>query len=279
MTIARFPDVAATVDESSVELLATLVALGGYCTAAQLKQLSVPNLGRITRARVRAWERAGLLRKVAAYPVVYQVTKSTTCLLDHDSGARRRHTLATVQARLLAVNFYLEARWWPAEFILDHKQKVATFTEAGCPSSALPQRGGKPYLWEDFVLWLVDGRIGVAIVDQPHSSTFSQLRHFIRRFGPLFQHIQNKVQSLITTGNHDRARLYDRLLREPIMRNISPVKLEAAIRPYCLQESVLTVARLQYVRSKPEDASYNVPLTKSDEPSELLVCDALVHNS
>jgi len=35
MTIARFSDVAATVDESSVELLATLVALGGYVSAAE----------------------------------------------------------------------------------------------------------------------------------------------------------------------------------------------------------------------------------------------------
>jgi hypothetical protein len=42
MTIARFSDVAATVDECSVEFLATLVALGGSCTAAQLKQLCVP---------------------------------------------------------------------------------------------------------------------------------------------------------------------------------------------------------------------------------------------
>lgn len=276
MTTARFSDHVATVDESSVELLTTLVALGGYCTAAQLKQLSVPNLGWITRARVRAWVQAGLLRKVAAYPLVYQATKSTIRLLDHDSGARRRHNLATVQARLLAVNFYLEARLWPADFIFDHEQKVATFTEAGCPSSALPRRGGRPYLWEDFVLWLVDGRIGVAIVDQPHASAFSQLRHFVRRFGLLLQRMQNKLQLMIATDNQHRARLYGRLLRHPTLRKISPLKLEAAIRPYCLQAPVLQVARLLYPSSKREDASYHVPSIHSDEPSEFLT--ELIHN-
>jgi hypothetical protein len=135
--------------------------LGGYCTAAQAKQLSVADSCSATRVRLQAWERPGFLRKVAAHPVVYQVTKSTTSLLDRDSKARRAHSLATVEARLLAVNFYLEARGWPAEFILDHEQKMATFRDTGCPSGALPQRGGKPYLWEDFVLWLADGRIGV----------------------------------------------------------------------------------------------------------------------
>lgn len=228
---------------------------------------------------MRAWERAGLLRKVAAYPVVYQVTKSTTCLLDHDSGARRRHTLATVQARLLAVNFYLEARRWPAEFILDHEQKVATFTEAGCPSSALPQRGGKPYLWEDFVLWLVDGRIGVAIVDQPHSSTFSQLRHFIRRFGPLFQHMQNKLQLLIATGNQSRARLYGRLFHHPTVWKIFHLELETVVRPYCLRAPMLSVARLQYPTRQREATRQHVRLIESEEPTELLYCDGLIHNN
>lgn len=90
--------------------------------------------------------------------MVYQVTKSTTRLLKRDSSSRRRHTLATVQARLLAVHFYLEARAWPAEFVLDHEKKIAVFTDlAGCPLSTLPQRGGTPYLREQFVLWLPIG--------------------------------------------------------------------------------------------------------------------------
>ena len=57
------------------------------------------------------------------------------------------------------MNFYLRARRWPTEFVLDHEYKVATFRDADCPSVALPKRCSKPYLWEDFILRLADGRI------------------------------------------------------------------------------------------------------------------------
>ena len=76
-------------------------------------------------------------------PVVYQVTKATTRLLGQDSSTRRQHTLETVQARLLAVHFYIEARAWPAEFVIKHEEKIRIFTDAGCPLSTLPQRDGK----------------------------------------------------------------------------------------------------------------------------------------
>jgi hypothetical protein len=273
MTIARFRERMAIVDQRSSEFLTTLVALGGYCTAAQAKQLGIAGSSTRTRVQLRAWDRAGFLRKVAAYPVVYQVTKSTTRLLDRDSGARRRHTLATVQARLLAVNFYLEARRWPAEFMLDHEQKVATFTEAGCSVAVLPQRGGKPYLWEDFVLWLADGRIGVAIVDQPHPSAFSQLRQFVRRFHPLLRYTHNELQLLIATGNQHRCRLYGRLLGHPAVRKISQLKLETTVRTYCVRAPMLSVARLLYPTSNSENARQHIPLVESDEASEGIFWD------
>jgi hypothetical protein len=152
----------------------------------------------------------------------------------------------TVQARLLPVSFYLQARRWPAEFILDHEQKVATFRDADCPSVALPKRGDKPCLWEDFILRLADGRIGVVTVDQPHPSALSQLRQFVRRFQPLLEYMKNELQLLI--GDQDRTQLYGRLLHRPVLQKNSQVKLETAIKPYCVQTPMptITITRMLY---------------------------------
>jgi hypothetical protein len=160
--LGHFDNRVALLVEGSREFLARLVALGGYCTVGQAEGLNLARSTRV-RARLRSLERIGFLRRVAAYPVVYQVTKSTIRLLGRDSGTRHRHALATVQARLLAVDFYREAHDWPSEFILDHEQKIATFKESGYPIQTLPHRGGKPYLREQFVLWLPDGCLGVAL--------------------------------------------------------------------------------------------------------------------
>ncbi len=86
-------------DEHAGEFLKTLVELGGYCTAEQARRFEVARSPTRVPARLKALERAGFLRKVAAYPVVYQVTKSTTRLLAMDRSARRRHALETVLAR------------------------------------------------------------------------------------------------------------------------------------------------------------------------------------
>ncbi len=109
---------------------------------------------------LRKLELLGFLRRVAAYPVVFQVTNSATRHLERDSGSRRRHLLVTVQARFLAVDFYLAAHKWPTEFILDHEQKIVTFTDNGCPEAVLPQCGGRPYLREQIVRndWLLDAK-------------------------------------------------------------------------------------------------------------------------
>ena len=274
MTMAPFRDRVAMADQRSLEFLRTLVALGGYCTAAQAKQLYIANSGTATRARLRAWERSGFLRKVAANPVVYRVTKSTTRLLDRDSRARRTHALATVEARLLAVNFYLEARQWPAEFILDHEQKIATFRDARCPLDALPERGGKPYLWEDFVLWLVDGRIGVATVDHPYPSAFSQLCQFIRRFHRLLEYMQKELQLFIATGNQHRTQLYGRLLRHPVLRKTSQGILETAIRPYFVRTPMPSITRLLYPTGNRWNTRHGTPWAGSEEVSEPMICDA-----
>ena len=138
-------------------------------------------------ARLRGLERSGFLRKVVAYPVVYQVTKSATRLLGMDVIARRPHPIETVQNRLLAVSFYLEAVHWPAEFVFDHGQKTAAFRNQGCPLGALPQRSGKPYLWGEFVLRRRDASLCVAVVDYHHRSAFLQLWGLAKRFCPCLE--------------------------------------------------------------------------------------------
>jgi hypothetical protein len=154
-------------------------------------------------------ELLGFLRRVAEYPAVYQVTKSTTRHLERDSGARRRHPLSTVQARLLAVDFYLAARKWPAKFILDHKHKIAAFVGNGCPVGVPPQRGENPYLREDFVLWLTNGRLGVAMVDQPYLKPLSQMLGLIHRFSPAIPYLgEASLELLIVTGCERRQYLY-----------------------------------------------------------------------
>jgi hypothetical protein len=125
--------------------------------------------------------------------VVYQVTKATTRLLGRDSSSRRRHMLATVQARPLGVHFYLEARAWPTEFIFKHKKKIAIFADAGCPPGTLSQRNGKPYLREHFVFWLPEGGIGIATVDQPGPGAFVRLRLFLRQFLPVLRSVQEEI--------------------------------------------------------------------------------------
>src|SRR2546422_1278968 len=53
------------------------------------------------RARLRALERLGFLRRVAAYPVVYQVTKSTTRLRSEEHTSELQSRLHLVFRLLL----------------------------------------------------------------------------------------------------------------------------------------------------------------------------------
>jgi hypothetical protein len=157
----RFSSRLVYIHEDLHKFLWRLASLGGYCTAQQAKALQLAGWDRGVRGRLRLLERLGFLRRVSKYPVVYQVTKATTRLLGRDSSTRRRHTLETVQAGLLGVHFYLEARAWPTEFFFKHEKKIAIFTDAGCPLGTLPQRNGKPYLREHFVFWLPERGIGI----------------------------------------------------------------------------------------------------------------------
>ena len=202
-------------DDLADSFLRIVIDLGGYCTVNQTKRLGVAASPTRTRAKLRELERAGFLRRVTRYPAVYQVTKSANRHVDRDSRARRLHVLDTVQARVLTVSFYLEAIRWPAQFIFDHKEKIAALTAAGCPEHGLPQRRQKPYLWEDLVIRTGENRLTVAVVDHAHRSAFCQIRLFMKRFGPTLNNPHDRSSLLMVVGSEVRRKLYTRLTRHP----------------------------------------------------------------
>jgi len=200
-------------------------------------------------------ERLGFLRRITKYPVVYQVTKSTTRLLTQDSSSRRRHTLLTVQARLLGVHFYLEARGQQAEFVLEHEKKIAVFTENGCPLSALPQRGGNPYLREHFVLWQPTC-LTIAMIDQPQPKALSQLQAFIKQFLPVIGRWRNEPELFIVTADKARAYHYDRLLkRHRAILKLGLGELHSRVKPYSVKPPVPTIAELTWPKAT-EDSDF-----------------------
>lgn len=214
----RFADRALTLDARTNDFLRLLVNLGGYCTVEQARRLALADSTKQTRRRLRELQAEGFLRRVSRYPIVYQVTKSAHRHFDRDSRARRSHLLGTVQARLLAVSFYLAAVRWPAQFVFDHAEKIAALKEAGCPPEALPQRWGKPYLWEDFVIRSEDGKLTVAAVDHTHRSAFSQLRGLLRRFSPAMKRLAGRLSLAVATSSDRRMRIYCRLVRHRDLR-------------------------------------------------------------
>jgi hypothetical protein len=233
-------------DKISEGFLSQLVALGGYCTVTQAQEL-FPRSASQVRAQLKGLERLGFLRRITKYPVVYQVTKSTTRLLGRDSSSRRRHPLATAQARLLAVHFYLEARQWPAEFVFDHQQKIAIFTDAGCPASTLPQRGGKPYLREHLLFWMPDWRTGIAMIDLPQPGILIRLKVFIREFLPLVRHLRTEPDLFIVTADKSRCHTYERLLkRHRAIHKLGLGELSNRLRTYCVKPPVPSIADLTW---------------------------------
>ena len=240
-----FPARSQMIDAKSEQFLKLLVNLGGYCTVAHAEALKLGDTGRQARGNLRRLEFFGFLRRVAAYPVVYQVTKSAARHFGQDCGARRSHPLPTVQSRLSAVDFYLEARRWPARFVFDHEQKIRTFNQAECSANALPQRGGKPYLREEFILWPPGRRLGVAIVDQTHISAISQILGLARRFAPTVREMgEGSLEFIIASGSQNRYYVYRRLLQHPRLLQEWPSEFELAIRPYCILRATPPVAAL-----------------------------------
>jgi hypothetical protein len=240
----------ALLDEVSQDFLTRLVHLGGYCTALQAESIGVRESGKRVRARLRILQRLGFLRRVTKYPIVYQVTKSATRLHGPDSSSRRRHTLTTVEARLLGVHFYLEAHSWPAYFVFDHEEKIMTFENAGCPLSVLPQRNGKPYLREHFVLWFRTGRLAVATVDLPQPGVLRRLRLFIRQYLPLLRHLRHNLDLLVVIADKRRAYSYQRLLRtNRTIQKLVLGSLVENIKPYSVRPPVPSITDLTWPKA------------------------------
>ena len=228
----RFQSRTALMDGKIEDFLKIVTELGGYFTLKQAKALGVANSDTSVQAHLRGLERAGFLRRVADYPVVYQITGTTIRVLGRDRRARRAHSGATVLNRLLAMSFYLEARCWPVDFVFDHELKTGAFLHEGCPIDAIPQRSGKPYLREEFVFWYKDNRIGVAIVDDQQRSPLSHLKGFARGFSSLVVCLGERLHMLVVTGTESRHRLYCRLVHHPAVTKLSPPGSVIKIEPY-----------------------------------------------
>ena len=211
--VIKFSERVSYLDERTDRFLTILAQLGGYCSAEQAQAMALANSPSQTLARLNGLEQAGFLRRVAEYPVVYQITKSVVRLVGTDMSARRPHAIQSIRWRLATVSFYLEAKRWPAEFVFHHDQKLAAFDKLDCPRKLLPHRGGRPYLWEDFVLDLHDGALCVAIVDRSHWNAFRQIRAFVRRFAACRSHLGDRLGLTMAVGSDARRRLYEQAAR------------------------------------------------------------------
>lgn len=208
--VSKFSERVSFIDERTDKFLTILAHLGGYCTAEQAQAMGLANSPSQALSRLNGLERAGFLRRVGEYPVVYQITKSVVRLVGTDMSARRRHATPSIRWRLAAVSFYVEAKSWPAEFIFHHEDKLAAFDRLDCPRKLLPQRGSQPYLWEDFVLDLHDRALCVAIVDRGHWNALRQLRAFVSRFAACRSHLVERLSLTVAVCSDARRRLYER---------------------------------------------------------------------
>jgi hypothetical protein len=77
----RFSERVAFVDDGTDRFLTTLARLGGYCTVEQAYEMGLAKSPSQTQALLNGLERAGFLRRIAEYPVVYQTTKSAARLM------------------------------------------------------------------------------------------------------------------------------------------------------------------------------------------------------
>jgi hypothetical protein len=230
----RFSQRLLLLDERTDAFLRTLVHLGGYSTVEQAQKLGLANSPTRVVAHLEALKQGGFLKQIARYPVIHQVTGSATRLIGADLMARRRHTALTVRCKLLSVNFYLEAKAWPAEFRLPHSEKIALFNDAGCPTEALPHLGGQPYLWQELVLLRVDGRVCAAAVDRAHDSVMYQVRTLARRYSQVLEHLPSDFGLIVVVASEGRYRLYRKWAARPIARpftqdTLQPYQVKAPI--------------------------------------------------
>ena len=248
MNTFRFQDRVGILDERSRNLLITATWLGGYITAEQAQELGIRNSVPRVHVQLNELESCGFLKRISTYPAVYQVTKSVARLTGADFSARRQHAIQTIRTRILTVNFYLEALRWPVEFVFNHDRKLSKFGELGCDPGFLPQRGGKTYLWQDFVLQRRSGGLAVAIVDHFGRSAQRQLYRFLKRFARCLGLLQNRLRLLVVVGTDARLRVFTQLLNHPKLQRIvsdSPQGLASAVKLYRVRRSVPVIRLLE----------------------------------
>ncbi len=222
----RFSKRLLLLDERRDTFLRTLVYLGGYCTVEQAQKLGLADSHTRVVAQLKALEQVGFLRQITHYPVIHQVTMSATRLVGADLMARRRHPSPTIRCKLLGVNFYLEAKAWPAEFTFPHSKKIALLNAAGCRTDALPHVGGRPYLWQEFLLRRADGMLCVAAVDRPDNTPKYQTRTLTERYSGVLEHIPSEFRLIVVVGSEGRARLYRKWAAQPIAGRFTQVTLK-----------------------------------------------------
>lgn len=210
MKIFRFDDRVGILDERSHRFLKTVAWLGGYVTPEQAQELGIRNSTTRVHGQLNDLESWSFIKRVAAYPAIYQVTKSVTRLMGADLSARRQHTLETIQTRLLTVNFYLEAIGWPVEFVFDHKQKVSEICDLIHEPFLLPQRCDKPYLWQDIVFRRPSGEIILTMVDHLGRHPYRQLYRHLKRFAPALG--PDHLRLMVVVSSERREQLFRRQL-------------------------------------------------------------------
>jgi hypothetical protein len=162
--IFRFRDRVGILDQRSQHFLKTVAWLGGYVTPKQAQLMEIRNSVPRVHDQLKDLESWGFIKRVAAYPAIYQVTKSVTRLMGAGLSARREHANETIRTRLLTVNFYLEAIRWPVEFVFDHQQKISRSALAGLTCGRTSSFNVRPANWCS--RWLITS-------DGPHLSSYT----------------------------------------------------------------------------------------------------------
>lgn len=248
MNISRFQDRVGVLDDRSRHFLLNVTWLGGYVTTEQAQELGIRDSVPRVHVQLKDLESCGFIKRIGSYPAIYQVTKSVARIMGADFSARRQHTIQTVRTRILTVNFYLEALGWPVDFVFNYERKLSKFAELGCESGLLPQRGGKPYLWQDFVLQRRSGGLAVAMVDHFGRSARRQLYRFLKRFARCLGILQDKLRLLVVVGGDARVRLFTRLLNHPKLQRIipdSPGGLASTVKLYRVRRAVPVIRLLE----------------------------------
>ena len=247
MNLFRFRDRVGVLDDRSRHFLTTVAWLGGYVTPEQAQLLGIRNSVPRVHDQLKDLESWEFIKRVGAYPAIYQVTKSVTRLMGVDLAARREHANETIRTRLLTVNFYLEAIHWPVEFIFDHKQKIARLSQLGCEPALFPGRRGRPHLWQDLVLQRPSGEVVLAMVDHLGRHSYHQLYRLLKRFAPNFG--PEELKFMVVVGSEHRERLFRPQFNHTRLKRLLEEQgvytpLQDMVTIYCVRRAVPVVRPL-----------------------------------